>query len=245
MPLPAAVVPGPGRLALDSSLLVVLSGPDDKTARAGAERFAERLHLRTGAAVMVMRQSQVDLAGVPLLVEWHTTSSAVQGAIEDESYSLEVTPKEARLRARGPLGVLHGFETLLQCVRKDPQGYSLAPVLIRDQPRFAWRRLMLDCARHFIPVAHLKRTLESMAELKLNVFHWHLTDDQGFRMESKVFPKLTQAGSGGLYYSQDEVREIVEFARERGIRVVPEFDIPGHVDPGTPGHSRRPARSTT
>jgi hexosaminidase len=229
MPLPAVVVPGSGRLPLDSSLLVMLSGPDDKIARAAAERFADRLRRRTGAAVVVMRQGPVDLAGVRLLVEWKTTSPAVQGAIEDESYSLEVTPKEARLRATTPLGVLHGFETLLQCVRKDSQGYFLAPVLIHDQPRFAWRGLMLDCARHFIPVAHLKRTLEGMAALKLNVFHWHLTDDQGFRMESKVFPKLTQAGSGGLYYSQEEVREIVEFARERGIRVVPEFDIPGHA----------------
>jgi hexosaminidase len=229
MPWPMTITPGPGRLPLDSQLLVVLSGPEDQLARTGAERFVDRLHRATGVATVVVRQNPANFIGVRFSVEWQTNSPAVQGAIEDESYSLEVTSKEARLLAATPLGVLRGFETLLQCVESDPQGHSIPALVIRDQPRFAWRGLMLDCARHFMPVAELKRTLEGMAALKLNVFHWHLTDDQGFRFESKVFPKLTQAGSGGLYYTREDVREIVDLAHKLGIRVVPEFDMPGHT----------------
>jgi hexosaminidase len=228
MPLPATVIPGSGHLALDAPLLVLLSGPEDEIARAGAERFADLLHRRTGVDVLV-RYGGKDRAVAPILVEWQTASPAVQEAVEDESYSLEVTPEGAQLRATSSLGVLHGLETFLECVRRDPHGYSVPSLSIRDRPRFAWRGLLLDSARHFIPVPDLKRILDAMAALKLNVFHWHLTDDQGFRLESKAFPTLIRAGSGGSFYSQEEVRGIVQFARERGIRVVPEFDMPGHT----------------
>ena len=102
-------------------------------------------------------------------------------------------------------------------------------MVIHDTPRFRWRGLMIDCGRHFIPVDVLKRTLDGMASVKLNVFHWHLSEDQGFRMESKTFPKLTELGSDGLFYTQEQAREIVAYARDRGIRVVPEFDMPGHT----------------
>ena len=88
---------------------------------------------------------------------------------------------------------------------------------------------MIDVSRHFQPVEVIKRTLDGMAAVKLNVFHWHLSDDQGFRIESKAFPKLTGMGSDGLFYTQDQAREVIAYARERGIRVVPEFDIPGHA----------------
>ena len=106
-------------------------------------------------------------------------------------------------------------------------GFEVAAVHIEDQPRFPWRGLMLDSARHWMPVEVVKRNLDAMAAVKLNVFHWHLSDDQGFRVESKRFPKLQQEGSDGLFYTQDEIRDVVAYARDRGIRVVPEFDIPG------------------
>jgi len=96
------------------------------------------------------------------------------------------------------------------------------------RPRFAWRGLMLDVSRHFMPADLVRRTLDGMAAVKLNVFHWHLSDEQGFRVESKIFPKLHELGSDGDYYTQDQIRGIVEYARDRGIRVVPEFDLPGH-----------------
>jgi hexosaminidase len=88
---------------------------------------------------------------------------------------------------------------------------------------------MLDVARHWMPLEVVKRNLDAAAAVKLNVFHWHLSDDQGFRVESKRFPKLQQEGSDGLFYTQDEIRGVVEYARDRGIRVVPEFDMPGHT----------------
>ena len=98
---------------------------------------------------------------------------------------------------------------------------------VEDRPRFPWRGLMLDVSRHWMPLAVVERNLDAMAAVKLNVFHWHLSDDQGIRVESKRFPKLQEMGSDGHFYTQDQVRYIIEYARERGIRVVPEFDIPG------------------
>jgi hexosaminidase len=101
-------------------------------------------------------------------------------------------------------------------------------VRVSDRPRFAWRGLLLDPSRRWEPVEMVKRTLDGMASVKLNVLHWHLSEDQGFRIESKVYPKLHQLGSDGLFYTQDQVRDVISYARERGIRVVPEFDLPGH-----------------
>ena len=128
-----------------------------------------------------------------------------------------------------PLGVLRGMATFLQLVDLDSSGFGVPAVTIEDHPRFAWRGLMLDVARHWIPLADVKRTLDGMAAVKLNVFHWHLSENQGFRVESKLFPKLQEMGSDGQYYTQDQVREVIAYARDRGIRVIPEFDMPGHA----------------
>jgi hexosaminidase len=110
-----------------------------------------------------------------------------------------------------------------------PHGFQAPAAHIADQPRFPWRGLMLDCSRHFLPLEVIERNLDAMAAVKLNVFHWHLSDDQGFRAESKLYPKLQQSGSDGNYYTQEQMREVVAYAAARGIRVVPEFDIPGHT----------------
>jgi len=147
---------------------------------------------------------------------------------EDESYQLTVTDSGAQLTAPNSLGALHGLETFLQLVRITPDGFVAPAVTIRDQPRFPWRGLLIDVSRHFIPLDVLKRNLDGMAFVKMNVFHWHLSDDQGFRAESKVFPKLTSMGSEGHYYTQEEIRDFLTYAHDRGIRVVPEFDTPGH-----------------
>jgi hexosaminidase len=124
---------------------------------------------------------------------------------------------------------VHGLETLQQLAQSDGTGYFLPAVTIRDTPRFRWRGLMIDCGRHFVPVEVILRTLDGMAAVKLNVFHWHLSEDQGFRMETRAFPKLTGLGSDGLFYTPEQAREVVAYARDRGIRVVPEFDMPGHT----------------
>jgi hexosaminidase len=153
----------------------------------------------------------------------------VQELGEDESYRLEISNSGARLNAPTTLGVMRGLQTFLQLVRTTSAGFAVPAVSIEDSPRFPWRGLMIDVGRHFIPLDVLERNLDGMAAVKLNVFHWHLSENQGFRVESKKFPKLTSMGSDGLYYTQEEVRSLIAYARERGIRVVPEFDMPGHA----------------
>ena len=100
---------------------------------------------------------------------------------------------------------------------------------IKDEPRFRWRGLLIDVSRHWEPAEIIKRNLDAMAAAKMNVLHWHLSDDQGFRVESRRFPKLHRVASEGNYYTQQEVREIIDYARDRGIRIIPEFDMPGHT----------------
>jgi hexosaminidase len=154
---------------------------------------------------------------------------AIQSDDEVESYSLEVTASAAHLHAATVVGAIHGLETFYQLVQPQGEGFLVPAVSIQDSPRFRWRGLMIDVSRHYQPIDVIRRTLDGMAAVKMNVFHWHLSDDQGFRVESKVFPKLTEMGSDGDFYTQDQVREIIAYARARGIRVVPEFDIPGHA----------------
>lgn len=147
----------------------------------------------------------------------------------NESYRLRITATGASLTAVGPLGIQRGLATFRQVLERRPQGWRAQFCDIQDAPRFGWRGLLIDPARHFLPVAVVKRNLDGMAAVKLNVLHWHLSDDQGWRVESRLFPRLhTVAGATG-YYTQAEVREVVRYAAQRGIRVVPEFDLPGHT----------------
>jgi hexosaminidase len=118
---------------------------------------------------------------------------------------------------------------LLQLVQAGPHGWVVPYVQIDDVPRFAWRGLMIDVSRHFMPLDALKRNIDGMAAVKLNVLHLHLSDDEGFRVESKRCPKLTELASDGLFYTQAQIHELIAYARDRGIRVVPEFDVPGHA----------------
>ena len=154
----------------------------------------------------------------------------------DESYVLTVAPEGVTLAAPETWGALRGLETLLDLIEPGPGGLSLPAVTIKDRPRFPWRGLMIDSGRHFMPVEVLKRNLDGMAAVKLNVLHWHLTDDQGFRVESRLFPKLHQMGSDGLFYTQAQIKDVIAYAADRGIRVVPEFDMPGHTTSWFVGH---------
>jgi len=185
-----------------------------------------RLEYQTG--VPIGKEIQKDAANASLVIEVKGAGQAVQSVDEDESYSLNVTARGAKLQANTVVGALRGMETLLQLVQPDHSAYFLPALSIEDSPRFRWRGLLVDVGRHFEPVSMIERTLDGMAAVKLNVFHWHLTEDQGFRIESKLYPKLTGMGSDGLYYTQEQAKEVVAYARARGIRVVPEFDMPGH-----------------
>ena len=161
-------------------------------------------------------------------VEVAVRSRAVMATGVDEGYTLDVEAGGVRLLAANTIGALRGLQTLVQLCGADDQGYYLPFVSISDKPRFRWRGLMIDVARHFITVDEIKRNIEAMAAVKMNVLHWHLTDDEGFRIESKLFPLLHRKGSNGDYYSQAQVKDIISYAADRGIMIVPEFDMPGH-----------------
>jgi hexosaminidase len=185
-----------------------------------------RLSGRTGFTFTSV--TKIDDSQTTLLIDCAGPGRTIPAVDEDETYQLDVSDRRARLTAPTVVGALRGLETFLQLVSADRDGFYLPAVTIRDQPRFKWRGLLIDVARHYQPIEVLKRNLDAMAAVKLNVFHWHLTENQGFRIESKKFPKLHQLGSDGLYYTQEQAREIIAYAAERGIRVVPEFDMPGH-----------------
>ena len=226
MPVPATMVRQPGLLRLDSTFGVTGAPPSDGRLQRAIARAIARLERRIGLGVAKSEERRGSRA---LLLEVAGPGEAVQSPDEDESYRLEVTPAGARLRAATTVGALRGLETLLQLVESDSAGWYVPAVRIEDTPRFPWRGLLIDVGRHFEPVEAIKRQLDAMAAVKLNVLHWHLSEDQGFRVESVRHPLLHQRGSDGLYYTQAEIRDVVAFARDRGIRVVPEFDMPGHA----------------
>ncbi|MFA5137770.1 MAG: family 20 glycosylhydrolase [Elusimicrobiota bacterium] len=217
MPVPSRVEPLEGRFRLTEAFTVSTQGPGRRL-DSGSKRMLRTLGRRTGLFFAPGQAS--------MLVRCRREGALKLG--DDESYSLSVLPDKVELDAETDIGALRGMETLLQLLAADDTGYYLPAVRIQDKPRFPWRGLLIDCSRHFMPLDALKRNLDAMASVKLNVLHWHLTDDQGFRVESRKLPKLHNLGSDGLYYTQEQIREIIAYAADRGIRVVPEFDIPGH-----------------
>lgn len=226
MPQPAHITVGSGLMDVGAEIKVVSAGYSDERLEEAIRRTVARLREQTS-----VRPCQCTAPGMSkgLVISVEGPDAQVQQLGEDESYSLDVTAKGAHLVARTVVGAMRGLETFLQLVQSDGTKFYLPVVSIQDKPRFAWRGLMIDSSRHFVPVEKIKRTLDAMAAVKMNVFHWHLTDDQGFRIESRIFPKLTGMGSDGLFYTQEEAKEIVAYAHARGIRVVPEFDMPGHT----------------
>jgi hexosaminidase len=225
MPLPAHVSEGQGHFVIDGSFAVAVHDYPDTRVLEGRRRFLETLGRATGIPFAV----DVPTEKGAFVISTAAPGEAVEQLGEDESYHLAVAADHVELTAKNPLGILHGLQTFLQLVHITPQGFAAPAVTIDDQPRFAWRGLMIDVGRHFMPLPVIERNLDGMEAVKLNVLHWHLSDDQGFRVESKQFPLLTEKGSNGNYYTQAQVREVIEYARERGIRVVPEFDMPCHT----------------
>jgi hexosaminidase len=223
MPMPASVQAGTGKLAINQSFSVAVAGSHDAALDSAVQRFIDQLSRQTG----IPFRPKVGAAPT-LQVHADHGLQPVQKLGEDESYELTVADSGAKLTAPSTLGVLRGLATFLQLVQIGTSGFAAAAVTIKDQPRFQWRGTLIDVSRHFIPVDVLKRNLDGMAAVKMNVLHWHLSDDQGFRVESKVFPKLTGMGSDGMFYTQDQIRDLIAYAHDRGIRVMPEFDIPGH-----------------
>ncbi len=227
MPEPSSLSVQPGSFQIDTSMTVGFTGAHDDVLEQAAARAITQLEDITGVE---LSESFANASGAATFeIKVDHSAEPVQSLDEDESYTLVVRPGYIALSAATDLGAMHGLQTLLQLVQSQPGGYVLPAVTISDTPRFRWRGLMIDCGRHFQPVPVILRTLDGMESVKLNVFHWHLTEDQGFRVESLRFPQLQKLGSDGLFYTQAQIREVVAYARARGIRVVPEFDMPGHT----------------
>jgi hexosaminidase len=224
MPMPASVQQGIGQLPINQSFSVAVTGARNASLDEEVRRFVTRLSLQTGIPFRPKPG-----AAPTLQIHADRGREAVQKLGEDESFELTISDSGAKLTAPTTLGILRGLQTFLQLVQISPSGFAVPAVTIKDQPRFAWRGMLIDVSRHFIPLDVLKRNIDGMAGVKMNVLHWHLSDDQGFRVESKKFPKLTQAGSDGMFYTQAEIRDFIAYAHDRGIRVMPEFDMPGHT----------------
>ena len=227
MPVPASITLHGGSLAIDSTFRIAVTRHADARLLRAVGRMIPRLESRTG--IPLTRAVSRDSAGAALIIECDGAGQLVQGIDEDESYSIESNGKSITLHAATTVGVIRGLETVLQLVDGNATHYYIPSVSISDAPRFRWRGLLVDVSRHFEPVPAMERTLDGMAAVKLNVLHWHLSDDQGVRVESRRYPKLQRDASDSMYYTQAQIRAVVEYARDRGIRVVPEFDMPGHA----------------
>ena len=226
MPWPQEINETNSSYKIDKQLTMFISGEDSKQrVHKASVQFLRRLANRTG--VFIDEGFPVKSKDASIEINFDTVSNL---AIEsDESYSLDINKNKINIVSKTDVGALRALQTLLQLVNFNKSGYYFEGVTIKDSPRFVWRGLMIDAARHFQPIDVIKRNLDAMASVKLNVFHWHLTDDQGFRIESKVFSKLQEIAADGLYYTQEQIKDVVKYASNLGIRVVPEVDVPGHA----------------
>ena len=216
-----------GKYMLGRNFTISVNGNPNNRIFDAVNRFYQRLDGRTGLFFNQFISAATNVAQAPFTIKVNRP-----GAIklnEDESYNLEISTDKILLNAETDLGAMHGLETLLQLLSSDNGSYYFPVCSVQDKPRFAWRGLMIDVGRHFLPVDVIKRNIDGIAAVKMNVLHLHLTEDQGFRIESKVFPKLHELGSDGNYFTQEQMKDIIRYANDRGIRVIPEFDIPGHA----------------
>ena len=226
MPWPSELKVGEGQFVINKNLRIGVDGNPDKRFHPNLVRFIQQLSKRT--TIPFDRDSVLTSSSTASMMIKINRSGIVKLG-EDESYILKVETGKITLSSETELGAMHGLQTLLQMLDRNKDFFYFPCLEIIDKPRFAWRGLMIDACRHFIPLEVIKHNIDAMAAVKMNVFHWHLSEDQGFRVESKVFPKLHQLGSNGEYYTQIQIKEVIAYANERGIRVMPEFDIPGHA----------------
>lgn len=236
IPRPASVTPGAGTFGLTAAARILVDAEPNALPAAG-RALAGQIRTATGHALPVLEAEAPSLPGDLVL-----TMAGADPALGEEGYDLVVTPDNVRILAPRPAGLFYGVQTLCQLLPAAPQPAALRPeawllpaCTIRDTPRFRWRGMMLDVARHFFGVDDVKRLIDLLACYKLNRLHLHLTDDQGWRIEIRSWPRLvtvgasTSVGAGlGGFYTQADYAEIVAYAQERAIIVVPEIEMPGH-----------------
>ena len=244
IPLPASVQQGSGQFTFPAKVQLCVPSYTGDSVKAVAKRWAGNFTKSTGIKVSVGKKAN---AAIQL---------RLNSGLAPEAYDLQVTRERIVIEAARPAGFFYALQTLNQLLPSraviagvkatDVQAWTLPVVTIKDHPRFEWRGFMLDEGRHFYGKEEIKKLLDVMAAYKLNRFHWHLTEDQGWRIEIKKYPLLTEVGAWrnskvlgwgevkpdgqryGGFYTQKEAREIVRYAQERFIEIVPEVDIPGH-----------------
>ncbi|HMB93780.1 MAG TPA: family 20 glycosylhydrolase [Rhodothermales bacterium] len=242
IPQPQQVHVGEGTFDPDEDTQIVLSDPTDPALRALADLHATWLRDATGLLLPISDA----LPGTDNTIAFVLPERMPEE--RDESYQLEVSPETVTLSATHPAGLFYAAQTLRQLFPGEGEARSIQAATIEDAPRFVYRGMHLDVGRHFFPVDFIKKYIDLLAMYKMNTFHWHLTEDQGWRIEIKKYPKLTEVGAYrketiveknfnpyvgdgeryGGFYTQDEVREVVAYAQERYVTVIPEIEMPGH-----------------
>ncbi len=221
MPIPYKVEQNNGKLFVKGGFTIDIKGIPSSRVENGVKEFIKEISDKTGMDIVSLKPLHT--------LEIEYKKSIKLTSIMDERYEIMISERGIKLQADTDIGIIRGLQTLYQLLSVESDGYYFPFVKIQDKPRFHWRGLMIDVSRHFIPIDVIKRNIKGMSFLKMNVLHLHLTDDQGFRIECKTFPKLHLLASDGDYYTKTQMKDIIRFADERGIRVVPEFDMPAHT----------------
>ncbi len=232
MPYPQSVESMVGKHLLTNKVMLVIQGMSHERHQFVQQQLSELLERNDRQIVSDPFLKEATMSIINIVVNQRKTTNFLLPRLkQDESYQLKINEHGIEVVAENDFGAMQGVATLKQLISSHTSKniITLPQILINDFPRFPWRGLMIDSVRHFISVEAIKRQIDGMSAAKLNVFHWHLTDDQGWRFESKSYPKLHQQAADGQYYTQQEISEVVEYANLLGIRVVPEFDVPGHA----------------
>ncbi|HPT09873.1 MAG TPA: family 20 glycosylhydrolase, partial [Bacteroidales bacterium] len=255
IPKPLRMKPGKGVFRLTKETVLEIQG-DDAEAKRIASFLTDRIQMAGGPVLFPQKEGSIDKVGNKVIINLDPQKKEMP----PESYELKVTARQIELRAGSGAGLFYGIQTLLQLFppevfEKSPQGandnFTIPCIEIRDQPRYPYRGMHLDVSRHFFPKEFVKKYIDLIALYKINRFHWHLTDDNGWRIEIKKYPKLTtmaawrvdhedkpwnerpaaqpgEPATYGGFYTQEEIREVVQYAADRYITVIPEIEMPAH-----------------
>lgn len=237
IPIPANVKFGGDSFVIGGEIGLYISASRDARLETLVANSLQGLIDKTGV--------QFTNEGPGLHVQCVNPDPFIPQADSDESYSVHVLRDKITLQAKSYLGVLHGIQSITQLAEFKEGKWQFPGVVIQDEPRYSWRGLMIDVARNWIPKDALIRTLDAMSKVKMNVLHLHLSDDQAFRVECKTFPGLHELGSNGNYFTQEDIQEIIIYAANKGIRIIPEFDMPGHSNSWFIGYPELATRKGT
>nr|VVV02715.1 Beta-hexosaminidase [Aliivibrio wodanis] len=228
MPYPQSVELKSGQVAINSDFSIYLDGYKSERIQQLAQRIIQRVEAQTGLPLLTPFATSKKEATLVIDVS-KAAKNKIQDNDIDESYELTINKNQIVLESDRPYGAIRGAETFLQLINTTKDGYFVPQINIEDEPRFPWRGASFDSSRHFVTIDTIKRQIDGFASAKMNVFHWHLWDDQAIRIQIESYPKLWEKTADGDFYTKDEIKDVVEYARLRGIRVIPEISLPGHA----------------